>query len=277
MTLSGRNNLFKAGIVLASLCVLWMIIASIVVIPAYSLIDTENVRRSEGLIQIFIGQFLKINFYAVHMSLAEAILYALISLILIYHFFEQTHAPEILFIAAFVVSLAFEAARLILPLHWIYDIPSLYLLMASRVLLFGRYFGTFSLFAASVCASGLDVQKTRNSILVILGATLIISLGVPIDTQTWDSSLSMVNGYTSMFRLIEAGTFLTTLISFFIAAYSRGSREYALIGVGAFLSLLGRTLLLEGDTWISPILGILLLSAGTWFICIKLHKVYLWL
>jgi hypothetical protein len=254
-----------------------MIIASIVVIPAYSLMDTENIRRSEGLIQVFIGQFLKTNFYAVHISLVEAVLYALISLILIYHFFEQTQAPEIMFIASFVVSLAFEAARLILPLHWIYHIPSLYLLMASRVLLFGRYFGTFSLFTASVYAAGLDVQKTRNSILVILGATLIITLGVPIDTQTWDSSMSMVNGYTSMFRLIETSAFLITLISFFIAAYSRGSREYALIGAGAFLSLLGRTLLLEGDTWISPILGILLLSAGTWFICTKLHKVYLWL
>jgi hypothetical protein len=87
----------------------------------------------------------------------------------------------------------------------------------------------------------------------------------------------MINGYTSMFRMIEAGVFLTTVVSFLIAAYSRGSREYILIGIGAFLVFMGRNIMLSADTWLSPLPGIALLSVGTWFICTQLHKVYLWL
>ena len=87
----------------------------------------------------------------------------------------------------------------------------------------------------------------------------------------------MINGYVPMFRLIETGTALITVLSFFIAASSRGSKEYILIGIGALLVFFGRNLLLNADTWASPLPGIILLSAGMWYICTRLHKIYLWL
>jgi hypothetical protein len=251
--------------------------ASVIVIPVYPSLAGETTRRPADVIEILISRFLDPNLYAVHVSIVAAVLYGFIALLLIYHFFEQTQAPEILYAAFFVVSFNAEAARLILPLQRLYDIPSLYLLIASRILLFGRYFGIFSLFAASVYASGLEVQKQRTMLLVILVATLVITMGVPIDTQTWDSTLNMINGYTSLFRLIETAIVLTTITSFFIAAYSRGSKDYAFTGLGAFLALAGRYILLSSDTWASPAPGVLLLSAGTWFICTRLHKIYLWL
>jgi hypothetical protein len=277
MTLSGRNSLFKAGIALAALWALLVIIASFTVIPVYPGLGAVITRRSEGIFQALIIRLLPANIYAVHAAMAGAALYALISLIFIYYHFETTQTPEILFIAFFAGSFSFEAARLILPLGQKYEIPSLYLLMAFRMLLFSRYFGIFSLFAASVYAAGLEVQKHRNVILVITVATLVIALGVPIDTQTWDSSLNIINGYVPLFRLIETGTFLITVISFFIAAYSRGSREYGFIGAGAALVFFGRNLLISADTWASPVPGMLLLSIGMWFICTRLHKIYLWL
>lgn len=277
MTLSGRNGLFKAEIVLAALSTLIVIAASFVVLPAYPSLAAEITRHSEGLFHVLTSRFQQINLYAVHASIAGSVLYALLVLVLIYHSFETTQSPEILFVSFFAGSFSLEAARLILPLREFYEIPSLYLLIASRTLLFGRYFGIFSLFAASVYAAGLEVRKQRNVILVITVATLIIALGVPIDTQTWDSSLNMINGYTSLFRLLETGVVLITVISFFIAAYSRRSEEYIRIGAGAFLAFLGRNLFLNADTWISPVPGILLLSVGIWFICTQLHKIYLWL
>jgi hypothetical protein len=277
MTLSGRNTLFKAGIVLAALCTMLVIFGSFAAFPAYPFLSEETTRRPEGVLAGFISRFLNINLYAAHASVAGSVLYALIALILIYYFFETTQSPEILFIAFFVVSFSLEAMRLILPLGKVYDIPSLYLLMASRILLFSRYFGIFSLFTASVYAVGLDVQKQRNVLLVITVATLTIALGVPIDVQTWDSSLNMINGYISLFRLIETAVVLITVVSFLVAAYSRGSKEYITISVGTLLAFLGRNLLLSADTWISPVSGILFLSFGIWFICTRLHKIYLWL
>jgi hypothetical protein len=277
MTLSGRNACFKAGIILAFLSLAVVFIASFVVIPVYPSMEAEISRRSEGLYQAVISRFLKPDLHAVHGSIGISVLYAFVSLSLILYFFEKTQSPEILFVAFFTLSFSMEAVRLILPLGYLYDIPSLYLLMASRILLFGRYFGIFSLFAASIYSAGFEAQKQRTIILIITVATLVIALGIPIDTQTWDSCLNMINGYTSMFRLIEAGTALITAISFFIAAFSHGSREYVIIGIGSLMAFLGRNLILCADTWAGPLPGILFLALGTWFMCVQLHKIYLWL
>jgi hypothetical protein len=277
MTLSDRNIVFKAGIILASLGMLFVIITFFVVLPAYPSPAKETLRRSAGLIQSFAGRFFEPSPYAPLAAIAGAGLYSLITLVLIYYFFEKTQSPEIFFFAFFVLSFSFEAIRLLIPLKAVHSISPLYLLMAFRILLFSRYFGIFSLFTASLYAAGLEVQKQRNILLILTVATMVIAMGAPIDTLSWDSSLSVISGYTSMFRMVEAGVLFITVISFLISAYSRGAGEYICIGLGAFLVFLGRNILLSADTWVSPFPAILLLAAGTWFICTQLHKVYLWL
>ncbi|MDR0444596.1 MAG: hypothetical protein LBH44_14450 [Treponema sp.] len=276
MTLTGRNIFFKAGIGFCAVFLFIAVVASSIVMPVYSMMD-EDTPRPTGVFQVFVSRLLENNYFSVHTSVILAVLFSLIGTILIYYFFEQTLAHEILYVYLFTLSFSIEASRLIVPLHLIYDVPPLYLLMASRVLLFGRYFGIFALFAASVCAAGLKIQQTRNPMLIITAAALIITLGVPIDTQTWDTSLNMIVGYTSMFRFIEAVILVTSVISFMVASYTRSSREYIFIGLGALFVMIGRNILLDGDNWSSPVPGILLLAAGTWFICSRLHKINLWL
>ena len=277
VTLSDRNILFKAEILIAALFFIFLVAVSIVIIPAHPVAAAESIRRAAGLIQNIIGHFLEPNAYAPLASIAALVLHAFVTLILIYYFFEKTPSPEILFFTLFALSLSLEGMRLMVPLHKLHQIPALYLLMAARALLFGRFFGIFSLFAASIYAAGLEMQKQQNIIMIIALITLVITLGVPIDVLSWDTSYCMLNGYTSLFRMVEAGVLLITMLSFLISAYSRGSQEYILIGVGSFLVFLGRNLLITADTWVTPLPGFLALAAGTWFICTRLHKVYLWL
>jgi hypothetical protein len=277
MTLSERNLVFKLGIALSFLCLAISIIISLKVFSVYASMETEITRRSESIFQAFIEKYFEAKLLAVHGCILASVLYSFFSIIFIYYFFEKTQSPEILFVVFFVASFSLEALRLILPLGRVYEFPSLYQLTAARIILFSRYFGLFSLFTAGVFASGFKSQQQRNIIMIILVTTLIITLGVPIDTQAWDSSLNMINGYISMFRLIEAGTFLLTIISFFIAAWSRSSFEFVFIGVGSILAFLGRSILLNADTWTGLPIGLLFLAAGTWLICTRLHKVYLWL
>jgi hypothetical protein len=106
---------------------------------------------------------------------------------------------------------------------------------------------------------------------------LVTALGAPIDALSWDSSFMMIRGYPSMLRLVETGIMLITMISFFISAYSRGSKEYIFIGIGSFLVFCGRAMLLASDTWVTPLPALLLLAGGTWIICVQLHHVYLWI
>jgi hypothetical protein len=114
-------------------------------------------------------------------------------------------------------------------------------------------------------------------VIIILVATLVIALGMPLDGLSWDSSLSMLSGYPSMFLLVELGITLITTVSFLVSAYSRGSREYIFIGIGSLLVLIGRNMLLGADTWLTPLPALAILGLGTWFICGQLHRVYLWL
>jgi hypothetical protein len=102
-------------------------------------------------------------------------------------------------------------------------------------------------------------------------------MGIPIDGFSWDSSFSMITGYGSMFTLVGIALTLITTLSFMVSAQTRGSREYLYIGIGACLALLGRSLLLRADTWITPLPALACLVLGTFFLCGKLHQVYLWL
>jgi hypothetical protein len=239
--------------------------------------EDEITHPAESIFRVFSDKFPGTNLLATHYCILSLVFFSFLSIVLSYFSFEKTQSPEILFVVLFAASFSLESLRLIIPLGEIYEIPSLYMLMAARIILFGRYFGLFSLFTASLYAVGFKAQKQRNVITIIAVITLIIVLGVPIDTQAWDSSLKMISGYTSMFRLIETGAFLITTISFFIAAWVRSSRDLIFIGAGAALAFLGRNILLSAGTWVGLPMGLLLLAAGTWLICTRLHKIYLWL
>jgi hypothetical protein len=277
MTLSERNTFFKAGIVFCSACVLFVLAASFLIIPVYSEVMEGYTQRPVNIFQVFTGFFPGNDYYAVYVSLAASVLYSIISIIFIRFFFERTSAPEILYIAIYAISFSFEAIRFILPLHHIYNFSLFYVSIAVKILLFVRFFSIFSLFAAGLCAAGLEVQKTRNVIFIIIIAALVITMGIPIDASYWDTSLNIVNSYTPMFALIGLAASVITMISFLIAANIRDSKEYINVAVWVILVLTGRSFLLNTDNWIGPIMGILLLSIGTGFLCSKLHKIHLWL
>jgi len=277
VTLSLRNNLLKGGILLAALSMTLIIICGYFSFQAYPGAMASAALRSRGIIQKLIEGFTAPEAYVPYWTMLGAAAYSLISIILIYYYFEKTQTPEILFFGFFIISLSFEFARIMIPLYTAHPFPALYLIIGSRTLLFGRYFGLFSLFAASVYAAGLDGQKQQTVLLISILAAMVISLNIPVDSLIWDSTFTIYSGYSSMFGVIEAGILAVTVITFFVSAYTRGSRSYVYVGIGTFLSYIGRNILLSSDTWVTPVLGLLTLAIGTWFACARLHREYLWL
>ena len=277
MTLSARNRCFGTGIAICALSLIIIVIASFFVLPVYNQASGEGTRRSTGIFLHFVREKLAPAPYVPFATMLGAVIYSLIGIIMILHFFEKTQSPEILFIGLFVISFAFEVLRIIVPLKLILDLSSIYLSASSRILIFSRYFGLFSLFAASICTAGLEVQRSRNIILITAAAALVFAIGIPVDAFSWDTTLNMFSDYDSIFILVQAGIIGITIASFFISAYTRGSKEYVYIGFGTFLAFMGRNILLGSDTWASLFPGLLFLILGTWFICVKLHQIYLWL
>jgi hypothetical protein len=265
------------GIIIASFSLGLVALAGYFAYPAFPEAASASVMRSQGMIQSILEGLVRPSAYIPFWAMISAVLYSLVSIILIYHYFEKTQSPEILFIGFFVFSLAFEFTRIIIPFKMIFSFPADYMVTASRVLLFGRHFGLFSLFAASVYAAGLDSQNQNNISGVLVLAALVIALNVPIDSHVWDSAFILWNGYRSMFHMLEIGILIVSMATFFVAAYTRGSINYVYIGVGAFLMLAGRNILINSDTLIALIPGSLILVIGTWLVCARLHHEYLWL
>ena len=237
----------------------------------------ENARRPGNVFQLLVGWLLKTDYLAVHASIALSVLFSLISFILILSFFERTSVPEILYLSFFILSFSFEVFRLILPIQLIRSFPSLYLITVTKILFFVRFLGMFSLFTTGICAAGLDVQRTRIIIIMIIIASLACSMRVPIDAQTWDTCFNFATGFTSMFIMVEVIAFIATAISFLVAVKIRRSNDYFYVGAGLTLALFGRNILFNTDNWAGPIAGILFLSFGTWLMCSKLHRIHLWL
>jgi len=277
VTITVRNNFFRGGIVFVTLSVIIIAAGGYFAFSAYPASVASAASRPWGVFQKLIENFAKPSVYVPFWTMLAAGVYSFLTIILIYYFFEKTQAPEIFFFGFFVISLSFEFARIVIPLKDIFPFFSIYLISASRVLLFGRYLGLFSLFAASVYAAGMDVQRQHNVFFMIILAALIISLNVPIDSLVWDSSLRIQNGYQLMFSMIDAGILVVTMLTFFISSYTRGSKTYVFVGLGSFLVVVGRNILLNSDTWITPFPGFLILAAGTWIISSRLHREYLWL
>jgi hypothetical protein len=277
MTLAKRNIFFKAGIGLSSLFLIFTLFCSFIALPLFPAVVSGARRRPEGLFQGLIAHLFQPSPYAAFFTMLCAVVYAFVTITFIYWYFEKTRCLEILFFGFFVFSFAFEWCRVLTPLSLLYPMPGLYLIVASRCILFGRYFGLFSLFAASAYASGLEIEKQRSVILIIILTTLVIAVETPVDSLAWDSSLCMIRAYPAAFKLLEVCLVVGILLSFFIAAYTRSSREYFFTGIGAALVLIGRNFLYSADTWLSPMPALIALVIGTWLICTRLHQVYLWL
>jgi len=277
MTLSIRNIFFRGGIIIAALSLILVALGGYFAYSAFPGATASAAFRPGGITQKLASGFAEPSSYVPLWTMLGATAYSFVSIILIHHFFEKTQSPEILFIGLFVISLTFEFARLIIPLKAVFHIPPFLSIAASRVLFFGRCFGIFSLFASGVYAAGLDAQKQQSFLLMLILAAMVIAFNVPMDTFVWDSTFMVWTSYRFMFSVVDATVLALTIASFLVSAFTRGSKSYVLIGIGAFLAFAGRSILINSDTIVTVLPGLIILSAGTWCICARLHLEYLWL
>ena len=277
MTLASRNKVFISGIAAGIISLAIVAGAALFILPAFTEAHGLSIQRSQGILQRFLMNITEASPNITFIAITAAVIYSLAGIFLLFYFFEKTQTPEILFVGIFIISFAFECIRIMIPLNMVMDITGIYLTTGSRVLFFGRYLGLFSLFAASTLSAGLEAQKQQNIIFISATASVIFAIGVPIDGLAWDTSLVLLNDYSSTFNMVQAGIYVITILSFLISAYTRGSRDYLSIALGAFLMLMGRNMLLNSDTLFSFIPGFIMLSFGTWLMCSKFHRIYMWL
>ncbi|MDR2194370.1 MAG: hypothetical protein LBP19_07895 [Treponema sp.] len=281
MTLKERNVFFKIGLCMAMLAIAAVAASLAAVFRVYPLVYPilieEAVQRPGGLLMGMLKGSVAPSAYGAFVSVLVSVAYSFVVGLCIYLSFEKTQSPEILYIAFFVMSFAFEACRVLLPFIKVNEYPAVYLFITGRIALFGRYFGVFSLLAASIYASGFNTREQKYTIIILISVSLMFALKAPLDGFSWNTALNVIQGYSALFNAVEISIAVITLTGFLISAMTRGSTAYLFISAGALLVFLGRSFLLNADIWVASILGALLLAAGTWLVCTRLHSVYLWL
>jgi hypothetical protein len=274
MTLSRHIQILKLGIAVAALAFIGVCIISWKIVPLFPNLIKNAQGRSEFsyIINLLPGEAP----YTAYVTVLAALIYALLTLIFIYYLFEKTQSVEVHFFIFFVFSFVFEALRLGIPSRIAFNLPGLLLGFSARTLVFCRFFGVFSLFTASLFSAGLKIEKEEAVLFPLIIITLCLSMTVPINTFTYDTTLCLSNGYPVIFRVMTGLVAFFSALSFFYGAWQSGTKEYYIIGAGALLAFIGRNFLLDADFYLLAAAGFILLGAGSCIICLYLRKLYLW-
>ncbi|MDR2842578.1 MAG: hypothetical protein LBV52_05200 [Spirochaetaceae bacterium] len=271
MTLSRHVLFLKIGIGIALCALAAFVIFTWEILPFYPLIGYQALERSGKLFSA-----LHPSAYIPYATTLAALIYAFVFQVLIFYFFEKTQSREMRFMSVFVFSFVFEIFRAMIPFQQAFDLPGYYINLSAHLLMFGRFYGIFSLFAASLFVCGLKSQKEENVLFTIIIITMLISLRLPLNVLTWDTSLAPIVGKAFIFDVFETLIILLSVASFCVGAYIKKTREYFYIGLGIVAVFTGREFLFHSDVWISVAVGFVLLVGGTWFIGMQVRRMYLW-
>ncbi|MDR0684446.1 MAG: hypothetical protein LBF83_04900 [Spirochaetaceae bacterium] len=214
--------------------------------------------------------------YAAFAGMGTAVLFAFVSQVLLFYFFEKTQAIEVRLLATFLFSFTFEILRIVIPLKTVMNLSGYIPVIASRLIVFGRFYGLFALFAAGLCVSGLEIRREETIIFPVAMAALLFALRMPIDSFYYDTSLYPLAGFPRTFGIMNAVIVVLSFLCFVSGAYTRGIREYYFIALGVLAAAIGRRLLLTADTWVMLAAGSGLLFFGAWYAGIQFRRMYLW-
>lgn len=190
--------------------------------------------------------------------------------------FRKTVSPEIFFFSFWVLSLACEAGRLLVFRFASGAYPQPWIILTARVVYGARILGLLCFFAAGLHAAGFRNEKLGSALGVIFVAGWSLAQALPFDTGSYEPSLMLRSGYSSLSLGLAALAGLGVVANLFYASFSSGEKSYRIVALGAGSALLGQLLLLA--TWYPPTLalGTLLLFLGSWLFVSRLHAYYLW-
>jgi hypothetical protein len=274
MTLARHIQILKIGIAVAAAALVGVGVISWKIIPLFPSLIKNAWNRST--FSVIVNLLPSESPYAAYVTVVASLVYALAMLIFIYYMFEKTQSTEVHFFIFFVLSLLFEILRLSIPSRIAFNLPGILLGFSAHALVFCRFFGMFSLFIASLVASGLKIEKEESLLFPLIIITLCLSIAVPINTFTYDTTLCLANGYPAIFRVMTYLVAFFSTLSFFYGAWHSGTKEYFAVGVGTLLAFLGRGILIDADFYLLAVTGFAMLSAGSCLICLNLRKLYLW-
>ncbi|WP_143064190.1 hypothetical protein [Treponema bryantii] len=218
---------------------------------------------------------LRYNPIWVYSGIFLLMLYICITSIIIYHSFEKTQAPDIVFFLMFLIACLCDTTRILVPAFHLSGSFSHFTLKIGNIHLFARLLAPLALMGNTVMSTDDFRQSTdRNSIILIIVALFFAEV-IPLNTAIILPNYCISYGYVRAIRIFCCLTCTMSTINLFVI--NRKNEYKQIMTIGFILLCIGYTLIFYCYNILTLISGILLLGIGTYLYLNEVHKHYLWI
>lgn len=217
----------------------------------------------------------KDNFFCVFIGIFFQLIYIAVTTNIIYHSFEKTQAPDIVYFLLFLASCFINATRLFVPLFHLSGTYSTILITEGNIQLFSYFLAPLALMGTVFFSSEQYRQKTDRYCIVLIILSIFVSKIIPLNSAVIFSNFRISNGLSkSIFAFSVIISVLCTLTLFLNNRKNECSQK---ITLGFSTMIIGYYIVFACSNIISAILGPILLCFGTAVYIREVHHHYLWL
>ena len=190
--------------------------------------------------------------------------------------FRHSSSPEMFFMRFFILTLAFQAPRILLSLVSVGSLEVSWGLTVTRIAWFARFFGILSLLNISVFSGDISLRHSG----LVLGMEFLIAVFItatmPFDITQPLGNLLIRSGIETVLALITVSMEVLIVLGLLGTAIMRGNPYYYFLAGTLLLVVIGMDLIFFLS---KPLLipGVILLIVGVIFFAWAVQKIYQWL
>ena len=270
MTIKFRNRMTLVFFIISITCLLLAAFFTLFQFFSNGLVLPDV--YTKGLSKSFL---LRYNPLCVYAGIFILMIYICLTSMIIYHSFEKTQAPDIVFFLIFLLACLCDTSRIFVPAFKLSGTFSLFLLRVGNIHLFARLLAPLALMGNTVmCTDDFRQNTDRNSIILIIISMFFAEI-IPLNTAVILPNFCISYGYV---KAIRAFTLLICIVSTISLFYSNQKNEYNQIMTLGFIMLcLGYSLIFYCYNILTLSGGIVFLGGGTYLYLNEVHKHYLWI
>ena len=270
MTIRFRNRMTLIFFLIAVSCLLlgtfvtlYQFFSNGMVLPeVYTKVSSQNFFLRYNPVCVFTGIFILLT-------------YVCLTTLIIFHSFEKTQAPDIVFFLLFLFACLCDTTRLFLPVLHLSGTYSLFLLKIGNIHLFARLLAPLALMGNTSMSSDEFRQSTDRNCIILIIIALFFAEIIPLNTAIILPNFCISYGYV---KAIRAFCFLTCTVSIVSLFHTNRKNEYRqIMTLGFILLCIGYTLIFYCFNILTLASGIICLGFGTFFYLNEVHKHYLWI
>ena len=200
--------------------------------------------------------------------------YVSVTSLIIYHSFEKTQAPDIVFFLLFLFACLCDTSRLMVPAFHLSGTFTFFLLKVGNIDLFARLLAPLALMGNTAMSGDDFRQNTDRNCMILIIMSMFFAELIPLNTSVILPNFCLSYGYM---KAIRGFAFVTCSASALCLFRSNIKNEYKqIMTLGFILLCVGYSLIFYCYNIASLVSGTILLGGGTYLYLNEVHKHYLW-